>query len=245
MLGWILWLGFLSGLVVQSGCGGDPQELAELRDQQRQILAKLADIEKKIDQAARIPARETGQAARSGPDPDRVHSIPVDRSPFRGPADAPVTIVEFSDYQCPFCARMEPLIMQVLAEYDGKARFVYKHLPLVSIHPQALPAARAAAAAQQQGKFWEMHELLFKNPRALQPDDLKSYARQIGLDVQRFEADMQAPESETLVREDMRVAQQLGVRGTPTLFVNGRLLRDRSLQGFKRMIDPLLERADD
>lgn len=218
--------------------GTSKEDIAELKKQQRLILAKLGEMEKKLERApAARPAR-----GRRGPDPGKAYEIPVGDSPIRGPQDAPVTIVEFSDYQCPFCARSEPLIKDVMKEYPDKVRFVYKNLPLVSIHSNAMGAAQAAVAAGKQGKYWEMHDLLFANQRALQPDKLKEYAQQLGLDLDKFEADMSSNEVRSDIREDMALSRKVGVRGTPTIFVNGKLVENRSLDGFKQMIDPLLQK---
>ena len=222
-----------------TACRND-DALDELRDQQRQILAKLNALDEKIDKVAARPAAPRRPA---GPDADRAYNLPAGKSPVKGPADAPITIVEFSDYQCPFCARSEPLVKEALAAYPKQARLVYKHLPLTAIHPQALPAALAAAAAQKQGKFWEMHEKLFANQRALAPEQIREYARELGLDLARFEADMQSEEVKAMVQEDMQLAQRVGVRGTPTIFVNGKLLQNRSLDGFRQIIDPALKEA--
>jgi protein-disulfide isomerase len=220
----------------------DDAGLAEVRDQQRQILAKLTALDEKIDKvAAARPAAP--QQRPSGPDPARAYDLPAGKSPFKGPADAPITIVEFSDYQCPFCARSEPLVHEALAAYPTQARLVFKHYPLTSIHPQAMPAALAAAAAQKQGKFWEMHEKLFANQRALAPEQLTQYARDIGLDMAQFEADMNSDVIKAQVQEDIALAQRSGVRGTPTIFVNGKILQQRSLDGFKQIIDPILKEA--
>lgn len=226
-------------LVLAAGCAppDNSEELAELSQQQKQILAKLNDMEKKLETAqAPAPPRQRP----TGPDPDKQYDLPADGSPIMGPENAPITIIEFSDYQCPFCARAEPLIHDALKAYPEKTRFVYKHFPLESIHPQAMAAAQAAVAAQKQGKFWEMHEILFKNQRALQDDKLVEYAKQLGLDVDKFKADMKSEEVQKQVRDDMRLARTAGVRGTPTIFVNGKLLRNRSSEGFKEMIDPLV-----
>ncbi|MEO8601569.1 MAG: thioredoxin domain-containing protein [bacterium] len=218
------------------GCDQNRDALNELREQQKQILAKLTALEKKLDRAPARPA-----AARpSGPDPTRTYTLPIGNSATKGPADAPITIVEFSDYQCPYCARSEPLIGQVLAAYPAQTRFVYKQFPLVSIHPQAMPAALAAVAAGRQGKFWEMHDLLFANQRALSPEQIREYARKAGLDLTKFDADLASDEVKAAVQEDMALAQRVGVRGTPSLFVNGRLVQVRSLDGFKQIIEPLL-----
>lgn len=223
-----------------TACTRSSEPLDELKQEHRQILSRLADLEQKIDRLAARPA--TAQRPL-GPDPRRAYTLPVAGSPVKGPADAPITIVEFADYQCPFCARSEGLIAQALAAYPTQARFVYKHFPLTASHPQALPAALAAAAAQRQGKFWEMHEILFANQRALSPEQIDGYAKQIGLDMKRFEADMESDAVKQQVEADRALARRAGVRGTPTVFVNGRLLQDRTLDGFRALIDPLLTTA--
>jgi protein-disulfide isomerase len=232
-------VGFLGCLCLLAACDSGREDLAELKKQQQLILAKLGDLEKKLDKApgARPPR------GRTGPDPNKVYDLPVGNSPVRGPQGAPVTIVEFSDYQCPFCARSEPLIKDVEKQYPERVRFVYKHLPLVSIHPNAMGASQAAIAAGKQGKFWEMHDLLFANQRALQPDKLKEYAQQLGLDMAKFEADMESAEVKSIVQDDMTLSRTVGVRGTPTIFVNGKLVENRSLDGLKQMIDPILQKG--
>ena len=180
----------------------DETALNELRDQQRQILAKLTALEEKIDKAARPSRRRAAAADRPGSGP-RLQPAGRQVAGQGTRADAPITIVEFSDYQCPFCARSEPLVHEALAAYPTQARLVFKHYPLTSIHPQAMPAALAAAAAQKQGKFWEMHEKLFANQRALAPEQLTQYARELGLDMKQFETDMQSDEVKALVQEDI------------------------------------------
>jgi len=214
-------------------------ELAEISQQQKQILAKLNAVEKQLERPAAAPP----PPRPSGPDPEKKYELPVGSSDIKGAKDGAITIVEFSDYQCPFCSRVEPLIADALAAYPTQARFVYKHFPLESIHPHAMGASQAAIAAQKQGKFWEMHELLFANQRALQPEKLVEYAQQLGLDIEKFKADMNSEEVKQNVREDMRLASTVGVRGTPTIFVNGKVLRNRSIEGFKEMIDPILATA--
>jgi len=227
-------------LALLAGCDSNQETLRELRDQQREILAKLAALEQKLDRGG---ARPAGPPRASGPNASRTYALPVDASPSKGPVDAPVTIVEISDFQCPFCARSEGLVAQALQAYPTQARVVYKHFPLVSIHPQAMPAALAAVAAQRQGKFWEMHELLFANQRALALEQIEEYARRIGLDLQRFKADIASEEVKAQVQADIALARRSGVRGTPTIFVNGKLLQNRSLEGFKELIEPQLTAA--
>lgn len=130
---------------------------------------------------------------------------------------------------------------QVLKAYPNEVKFVFKEFPLTSIHQNALNAAKAVAAAQKQGKFWEMHDKLFANQRALLPDNLKQYAQEIGLDVAKFEKDMTSPEVQKQIDADMKLAQDAEVRGTPTMFLNGKRVMNRSFEGLKQMIDEALK----
>ena len=130
---------------------------------------------------------------------------------------------------------------QVLKAYPNEVKFVYKEFPLTSIHQNALNAAKAVVAAQKQGKFWEMHDKLFANQRALLPDNLKQYAQEIGLDVAKFEKDMTSPEVQKQIDADMKLAQDAEVRGTPTMFLNGKRVMNRSFEGLKQMIDEALK----
>jgi protein-disulfide isomerase len=227
-----------AGLLAACTPPDNSEQIAEIGRQQKEILAKLDAMEKKIEAAKAPPPR---RQRPTGPDPDKKYDLPVAASSIKGPEDGSITIVEFSDYQCPFCARAEPIINDALKAYPTQARFVYKHFPLESIHPQAMGAAQAAVAAGMQGKFWEMHEKLFANQRALQREKLEQYAEEIGLDVDKFKADMGSDAVKNSIRDDMRLARTVGVRGTPTIFVNGKLLRNRSVDGFKQLIDELLE----
>jgi protein-disulfide isomerase len=148
-------------------------------------------------------------------------SIPVDGSPSRGPEGARVTIVEFADFECPFCQHIAPELDALFEKRATKIRFVYKFMPL-AMHPRGEPAARAAIAAQMQGKFWEMHHQLFANGSRLGDGDIDGYARAIGLDLDRFHADMQSPAAKARIEADRKLADDLGVKGTPTLFIDGR-----------------------
>jgi protein-disulfide isomerase len=130
---------------------------------------------------------------------------------------------------------------QVLKAYPNEVKFVYKEFPLTSIHQNALNAAKAAVAAQKQGKFWEMHDKLFANQRALSPDKLKQYAQEIGLDAAKFEKEMTSPEVQKQIDAEMKLAQEADVRGTPTLFLNGKRVMNRSFEGLKQMIDEALK----
>jgi protein-disulfide isomerase len=154
-------------------------------------------------------------------DPSAAKTIPVDGSPVRGPDSAPVTVVEFADFECPFCQHLAPELDALLEKRAGKVRFVYKFMPL-SMHPHGEQAARAGIAAQAQGKFWEMHRQLFANGTHLEDTDLEAYAKGLGLDVTRFKADLQSPATKARIDADRKLADDLGVKGTPTLFIDGR-----------------------
>jgi Na+/H+ antiporter NhaA len=140
---------------------------------------------------------------------------------IRGPLDAPVTVVEYGDFECPYCGRAEPAIRELLAEH-GDVRYVWRHLPLNDVHPHTQQAAEASEAAAFQGAFWPMHDLLLERQDALELPDLIDYARELGLDVERFEQDVRDERGAARVAEDVDSADLSGVSGTPTFFVNGR-----------------------
>jgi Na+/H+ antiporter NhaA len=150
-------------------------------------------------------------------------ATPVDpnRDHTRGPDDAPVTLVEYGDFECPYCGRAEPIVRELLSDF-GDLRFVWRHLPLSDVHPRAQAAAEAAEAAAEQSAFWEMHDLLLDHQDALKPNDLVGYAEQLGLDVERFRNDMQRRTGAARVADDVDSADLSGVSGTPTFFINGR-----------------------
>ncbi|MBW2526511.1 MAG: thioredoxin domain-containing protein [Deltaproteobacteria bacterium] len=179
-------------------------------------------------------------------DPDRLRTIVVGDSATVGPADAPVTIVEFSDFECPSCRRMSLVLEEILALFPKKVRLVYKHYP-ISYHPYAEVAARAAVAAQKQGKFWPMHKACFANPDRLTDSDLRGYATAIGLDLEQFDRDFAAEHVRRQVERERKQGDGLGVRGTPTLFINGREVPlgalDDPLRDLKSWIDVELEMA--
>jgi protein-disulfide isomerase len=140
--------------------------------------------------------------------------------PARGARSPVVTVVEFSDFQCPFCSRAVPAVAEMEKKHGEHVRVVWKHLPL-SFHPNAMPAALAAEAAREQGKFWEMHDKLFANQASLSDAAYEQYARELGLDIARFQATRAAPATRRRVEDDVAAAAAAGVTGTPTFFVNG------------------------
>jgi Na+/H+ antiporter NhaA len=150
-------------------------------------------------------------------------AVPVDpeRDHIRGPEEAPVTLVEYGDFECPYCGQAEPIVRELLADF-GDLRYVWRHLPLSDVHPRAQIAAEAAEAASEQGAFWEMHDVLLHNQDALRPPDLIRYAEQLGLDTDRFTKDLHNHEGTPHIYDDVDGADLSGVSGTPTFFINGR-----------------------
>ena len=165
-----------------------------------------------------------------------IHELPVLNSPAKGTADAPVILTVFSDFQCPYCSRVVPFVDEVLAKNPGKVRIVFKQFPL-RMHNFALPAALASLAAREQGKFWPMHDLLFANFNQLSEEKIRALAKEAGLDLARFDKDRTAQKLRDEVLRDQGLGQQAGVQGTPTLFLNGKVLRERTLPGVQTLID--------
>jgi protein-disulfide isomerase len=157
--------------------------------------------------------------------------------PSRGNASAPILMIEFSDFQCPFCLRAHATIEQVLKTYGDQIHFVYRNYPLPS-HPNARPAAEAAACAADQGKFWPYHDRLFEQQSKLSDSDLKQHAAALGLDTAKFDACVDSHQFKALVDADTRDGEQAGVDGTPAFFINGRMLSGaQPFESFKRIID--------
>jgi Na+/H+ antiporter NhaA len=152
---------------------------------------------------------------------DLYSEVDPDRDHYRGPREAPVTIVEYGDFECPYCGRAEPIVRELLGEF-GDVRYVWRHLPLTDVHSHAQLAAEAAEAAADQGAFWEMHDLLLQHQDALRTNDLLDYAAQLGLDVDRFESFLQEHTGAMRVSDDVDTADLSGVTGTPTFFINSR-----------------------
>ena len=175
-------------------------------------------------------------------DPPRVAvSIPT-TAPSVGPTDAPITMVEWSDYQCPFCKRAAPTVEQILTEYKGQIRFVYRDYPL-PFHKQAMPASFAAHCAEDQGKFWDYHNNLFNAPGDLSEADLSKRATDLGLDAKAFSACMEAKKSEALINAAYNDGAAVGVTGTPAFFINGRMLVGaQPVDAFRAVINDELSR---
>ena len=221
-----------SSLLIQSSIESASGEIAAIRTTVAGLQA-----------AAARPAPAAAPARPGRPDPSRNYSVNTKGSPAKGPDSAKVTVVEFSDFQCPFCSRVNPTMDEIQKAYGDQVRIVFKHLPL-RIHSKAPQAHAAAEAAHRQGKFWEMHDAIFANQRDLSEETYVKYAGEIGLDVDRFKKDMAAAEIKAKIDADAKEASTLGVTGTPGFFINGRFLSGaRPFDSFKTLIDEELKKG--
>jgi protein-disulfide isomerase len=173
--------------------------------------------------AALLPTGRRARALLGTTEPivDLAVAVDLERDHWRGPADAQVELVEYGDFECPYCGEAEPIVREVLAG-AGDVRYVWRHLPLSDVHPHAQLAAEAAEAAADQGAFWEMHDTLLQHQDELTAIDLVGHARDLGLDVERFTRDLRRHAGEARVAEDVDSADLSGVTGTPTFFIDGR-----------------------
>lgn len=211
-----------------------PQVEAELmrRKQAELFQAFVAELKSQRNTTTTIPY----------PDLPRIE-IGVDDDPMLGAPDAPVTIVQFAEFQCPYCGKAGEAVDRVLEEYEGKVRMVYRDFPL-SFHPRAVPAAVAANCAGEQDKYWEMHALLMGNQRALEEADLVAHAQTLSLDMDRWNTCRQDPAQEQEVMADMEAGAAVGVTGTPAFFINGIMLSGAlPFEQFKEIIDRELDRG--
>ena len=261
----------LLGIGISVKLANDPL-LARIVDQQQQILGmqhkldrqltapeaakpgedrvkvlenRVAALEQKIEALTgllqKMPPMPSQRPEPPQEDLTKVYDIPVGKTPVLGKADAKVTIVGFLDLQCPFSARFQPVIDQVLAAYPGKVKFMIKHFPL-SFHPEAKPAAKAVLAAGEQGKYFEMLELILKDNRSLSDEKLKEFATTLKLNLKKFDADLKSKDAEyeQLINSEFELGTKVAVQGTPTYYVNGRKTMSRDLNGFKQEIDAIL-----
>jgi protein-disulfide isomerase len=154
---------------------------------------------------------------------DTVLAVAVDddRDHIQGPADAAVTLVEYGDYECPYCGAAYPIVKELQARMGDRLRFVFRNFPITTSHPHAEQAAEAAEAGAAQGRFWEMHDLLYENQTQLRDQDLHAYAEQLGIDVERFDKDLAEHVHAPRVREDFMSGVRSGVNGTPSFYING------------------------
>jgi protein-disulfide isomerase len=188
--------------------------------------------------------RKAGPPIRVLMDVPRTTVAVTGDDPSEGSATAPVTLVEYSDFQCPFCGRVMPTLKELRTKYGDKVRVVWKDFPLTQIHPQAFVAAQAGNCAREQGKFWEYHDRLFANQQALQPEFLKKYAAEVGLDAAKFDACLDSSKYEARVQESLGAGTRLGITSTPTVYVNGRMVNGaQPIEVFQAVIDDELARS--
>lgn len=225
---------FMCVLLFLAGCA-DRSKIDEIERTQKEIIAKLDAVAQNQEKILKF------FQPRQPADDTKVHNIPVGSSPVKGDRNAPVNIVEFSDFQCPYCAQLQPTLKEILKAYPGKVNLVFKHFPL-SFHAQARNAVKASLAAAEQGKFWEMHDLIFENYKSLTEERFREFAEKLGLDTGKFTSDYSSTRFEKQIQDDMSVAQTVGVRGTPTLFINGRKMTGRSIDDFKGMIEEAIKK---
>jgi protein-disulfide isomerase len=195
--------------------------VADLKDSITAFITRTRDEQNLAVLVGELKA--TGPAVTISLDPPRYDVAINEHDPSRGPKDAPITIVEFSEYQCPFCARVNPTLKGLEQKYAGKIRIVYKDFPLQN-HAQAPKAAEAAHCAGEQGKYWELHDRLFANQQQLQVPQLKQHAGAIGLNQAAFDQCLDSGKHAAIVKEDVDYGGRMGVASTPTLYINGRLV---------------------
>ncbi|PID76182.1 MAG: hypothetical protein CSB22_00465, partial [Deltaproteobacteria bacterium] len=174
-------------------------------------------------------------------DIDFVVDIDVTGSPFKGPEDAPVTMTIFTDFECPYCRKLPPLVEKVFENNAENLKIVLKNMPL-NFHKMALPAAKAALAADMQGKFWEFHDKLFAETKLTQ-EKITKIAQSLDLDMKKFEKDSESGAVQQKIQKDLRDAQEAGVTGTPTIFINGRMPQKRNVTSFQALIDSELKKT--
>jgi Na+/H+ antiporter NhaA len=223
-VGAVAGIGFTVALLIASlAFTGEQLEEAKIGILATTVLATLEGwvavrMYKRIPDSAR--ARQIGRTAEDIP--DLIDEVDPERDHIRGPSDAPVTLLEYGDYQCPYCGQAEAVVRALLAEFGDDLRYVWRHLPLTDVHPNAQTAAEAAEAAGAQGRFWEMHDRLLDHQDDLRPVELARHANELGLDLDRFWADLRGREHAARVAEDVASADASDVTGTPSFFINGR-----------------------
>src|SRR6266851_1455880 len=220
--------------------------IAAPSDEEMKKFYEQSKQQKGRDQLAKVvedlKAKHGVQITLAQPNLPRVEVAAT--GPSRGPENAPVTIVEFSDFQCPYCGREYPVVERLMKEYVGKVRLVFRHFPL-DFHPFAQKAAEAGACAADQGgdKFWKLHDRMFTDQQKLAVEDLKGYAKELGLDSARFDKCLDGGEKRALVEADEKAGQEAGVSGTPAFFVNGVFINGAvPYEQFKDAVDRELKR---
>jgi protein-disulfide isomerase len=213
----------------------------DIKSQIKQFLASQRAQARGQAYIAELRSSTKVDVALAAP-PVRRATVPVEGAPIRGTKAAPITIVEFSDFHCPFCKKVQPTLMEVLAKYPDKVRLIYKDLPLEGLHPQARRASEAARCAGDQGKFWEYHDKIYAGGPDVAPEYLRKLATDVGLELKAFETCLADGKHKPGIQTDLDQASQLGLSGTPAFFINGRPLSGaQPLDAFVKIIDDELQ----
>ena len=220
-------------------------DMAVIKKQQAEVLQKLNALE------VAVKGRPAQAAPPAPPLPQGPFTVPAKNASVLGNPNAPTVIVAWSDFQCPFCSKITPIVNATLEdpEVKGKVSFVFKQFPL-GFHKQALPAARAALAAGRQGKFFEMHDKIFANQPQLADDKYVGWAKELGLNISKFEKDMADPAIEAQIKAEMEEGAKVGVRGTPSLYIGEKTgdtytlnrANERTVEYFKQTVKGLIEK---
>jgi protein-disulfide isomerase len=241
--------GFIVGAVTFSARGGAADDIraAAAQGAREAVRAEMAELNTALESLkgsiAANPRAGTGGAAAAAPTLAPATNIEISNSPALGNPDAPITIVEFSDFQCPFCSRFHSqAYQQIKSQYGDKVRFVFKHFPLDSLHPAASFSANASECANEQGKFWEYHDQLFINQADLSRAAILRYAQAVNIaDMDQFTACVDSGKYDTKVQADLLEGEGLGINGTPTFFINGQpIIGAQPFRVFQAQIDALL-----
>jgi protein-disulfide isomerase len=212
-------------------------------DAKKSIAAQLTQRAKGMRREALVKELSVKSPVQILIEPPRLDAAFDPKAPARGPKDAVVTIVEFSDFQCPYCSRSNQTMHQLMQQYPTQVKWVFRDYPL-PIHNEAIPAAEAARCAAEQGKFWEMHDHLFQNQRDLTPPALARYGAELKLDTAKFNACTTSGKHKDAIQKDMAAGNEFGVSGTPAFFINGRFLNGaRPIEAFTTIIDEELQFA--
>ncbi|MFA5059417.1 MAG: thioredoxin domain-containing protein [Candidatus Omnitrophota bacterium] len=219
----------------------------KLESHESKITSDLTAVQMALRSLPSALGRMAGNnpPAPQAPNPEdvnKVYKIDVGSSPVLGNKNAKVTIVEFSDFQCPYSQRFHPVVAEVLKAYPNDVNYILKNYPL-GFHPNAKPAAKASLAAGEQGKYWEMVEALFANGKELSEEKYKELAKQIGINVDQFSKDLKEKDAqwEKMIAADLKTVEEVDARGTPTFYLNGKKTRARDLAGWKAEIDAVLK----
>jgi len=229
----------------QDGNALDKDSVEGLGVKMKALEGRVAKLEDQLTSFKKFFEQIKKPSGKQRPTEDfsKVYDIDAGKSPIRGNKDAPVTIVEFVDFQCPFCSRFHNSLLEVLAAYPDKVNYISKHYPL-SFHPKGKLASKAVLAAEKQGKYWEMSDALLEDNTNLGEEQFKRVAKELGMNVEDFMDDYtkQSAQWEAEINNDILLGRKLDVRGTPTFFINGRKTRARNTAEFKEEVEQILNK---